>query len=117
MIVHSEQFRKDKDLQLMVQAFKRHGITLRGSSYQPMFENKLRNVLNTISFTPSHLSPGIQLADVCSKSIFLHFERGRNNRYHQIEPMFDGTSSRKYEPSIFPSPNKWYKLEHEGKVE
>jgi hypothetical protein len=67
IIVDEEEYRKDKELQNMIQDFRRDGIAIRGDNYQPTLENKLKHVLNTIAFTPSQLSAGLQLADVCSR--------------------------------------------------
>ena len=61
IVVDEEEYKKDKELQSMIRSFRRYGITIRGDDYQPILENKLRNVLNTISFTPSHQSVGIHL--------------------------------------------------------
>lgn len=108
VIIDSEEYIKDKELQSMVHGFRRFGITIRGNRYNPMYENRLKNVLNNISFTPSHLSPGIQLADVCSKCTMLHFERGKSNRFNQLSALWDKNSyDRVFEPSIFPATANW----------
>jgi hypothetical protein len=107
IVVDQEEYRKDKELQAMVQDFRRDGITIRGDNYQPMVENKLRRILNTISFTPSHLSIGLQLADVCSRVTWFHFERNKSMRFNQISSLWDRESEKIYEPSIIPSKSRW----------
>jgi hypothetical protein len=42
--------------------------------YQPSLENKLKNVLNTIAFTRSHLSAGLQPAYFISRVTWTHVE-------------------------------------------
>ena len=107
IVVDEEEYRKDKELQAMIQDFRRDGITIRGYDYQPTLENKLKNVLNAIAFTPSHLSAGLQLADVCSRVTWSHFERRKSDRFKQLSSLWDGKSGKTYEPSVFPKPTKW----------
>jgi hypothetical protein len=95
----SEVLRKDKELQEMVHRMKRVGANLRGLTYQPTYSDKLENVLNTVVFCPSHMSGGIQLADMVAYII----DRNCRARYEQgwesIKPFFDKYGS-KSEPSI-----------------
>lgn len=107
IVVDEEEYRKDKELQAMIQDFRREGITIRGYNYQPALENKLKNVLNAIAFTPSHLSAGLQLADVCSRVTWSHFERNKNDRFNQLSSLWDRHVGRTYEPSVFPRQTKW----------
>jgi hypothetical protein len=101
-IMDEEEFRKDKELREMINTFRKFGITIRGWNYNPSKENKLERVLNTVQFTPSHTSPGIQLADVCSRATFLHFERTKSNRFFELKPFWDAKDSKVYEPSVVP---------------
>jgi hypothetical protein len=48
IIVDEEEYKKDKELQLMIHNFRRDGLTIRGSNYRPMLENNLRKVLNNV---------------------------------------------------------------------
>ena len=102
VIMDEEEYRKDRKLQLMVRTFKRKGIIIRGWAYQPIYVEKIDRVLNTINFTPSVTTPGIQLADFCSRSVWQHFERGKSRRFHQLSPLWDRSDSIIYEPSVFP---------------
>ncbi len=104
IIIDEEEYRKDREIQRMVQEFRMYGITIRGMNYTPNQEENLTRVLNTISFTPSELSSGIQLADVCSRATWTHFERDKSDRYNQLSGFWDRTEYRVYEPSIVPAP-------------
>jgi len=98
VVLDEEESLKDRQLQSMAHEFRTEGAILRGQSYQPRYEDKLERVLNTITFAPSHMSPGIQLADFVSKAAFYHFERAKDNRYNQIANFWN----KPYEPSIVP---------------
>lgn len=102
VVVDEEEYRKDKELQKMVHDFRRTGIILRGWSYQPAYEDKLDRILNTITFAPSQTSPGIQLADVCSRATWSHYERNKSNRFNQLSNFWNEIGGTKYEPSIIP---------------
>ncbi len=102
VVLDEEEYRKDRELQTMTHEFRSHGVILRGQNYQPRYEDKLERVLNTITFTPSHMSPGIQLADSISKAVFSHFERGKSNRYNQLANLWNRDPTRVYEPSVVP---------------
>jgi len=102
VLFDQEEYRKDKELQAMVHEFRRTGVILRGMHYQPRYEDRLERVLNTITFAPSETSPGLQLADVCSRSTWAHFERGKSNRFNQISSLWNRSNSRRYEPSVVP---------------
>lgn len=99
----AEEYRKDKNLQEMIMGFRRYGIVLTGANYTPKKDDNLGNLLNTINMASSETSPGIQLADFCSRSVWQHFEHGKSNRFNQIAMFGDGH----YEPSIVPSIHRW----------
>lgn len=98
----AEEYRKDRLIQEMVRTFKKTGIIIRGRSYQPMYIEKIDRVLNTINFTDSIMSAGIQLADFCSRTTWQHYERSKSNRFNQLAPLWDRVGNRVYEPSVFP---------------
>lgn len=106
IMMDEEEYRKDKELQSLVHTFRRDGIMIRGTNYQPMYENTLTNVLNAPSFTPSHISPGIQLADVISRCTWTHFERQKSNRFNELQSLWD-SGDRVFEPSVVPARNRW----------
>lgn len=101
LVMDSEEHRKNKQLRSMIYSARRYGIGISGLFYQPPLD-KLERLLNTISFTPSEMCPGIQLADFCAHSIFLCFERNKCRRFKQIEPLFDRSNNTIWEPSIVP---------------
>jgi hypothetical protein len=102
VMMDAEEYRKDHAIQEMVRTFKTTGIIIRGWSYQPMYEEKLDRILNTIAFADSVTSTGIQLADVCCRTTWQHFESKKSNRFNQISPLWNGTQYRTYEPSVIP---------------
>jgi len=102
VVLDEEEYRKDRELQTMTHEFRNHGVILRGESYQPRYEDKLERVLNTITFAPSHMSPGIQLADSISKAVFSHFERCKSNRFNQLSTLWNRDLTKVYEPSVVP---------------
>jgi hypothetical protein len=102
VILDEEEYRKDKELQQMAHEFRTEGVILRGWGYQPVYEDKLDNVLNSIMFTPSHMSPGIQLADACSRVTWYQHEYGGSTRFAQLTSLWNRDSKRIYEPSTIP---------------
>jgi len=102
VMMDSEEYRKDHKLQEMIREFKTTGIIIRGSAYQPRYIEKLDRILNTISFLDSDLSTGIQLADVCCRTVWQHFEHGKSNRFNQLAPLWNRDKNRIYEPSLVP---------------
>lgn len=107
VIVDEEEYKKDKEVRVMIHQLRRFGATIRGQNYQPSKENNLKRILNSISLSPSEMSTGIQLADVCSRSIWAHFEHKKSNRFNQILELFDRNATRIFEPSIVPLPKDW----------
>lgn len=80
---------------------KRHG------AETPSIDNQLDRLLNTISISPSEMSAGIQPADVCSRSIWSHFENSKSHRYEQLQPFFDSNGGKVYEPFVVPERRIW----------
>jgi hypothetical protein len=101
MVMDTEEYRKDKALQSLVHKARKFGINICGWSYHPTIDH-LELCLNTVTFVPSEMSPGIQLTDFCAHSIFKYSERGKGNRYNQLSPLFNRNGSKVYEPSFVP---------------
>ncbi len=57
--------------------------------YSGTSARKLRNIIETIFFAPSHATRLLQVADFCAHATFLHYERGNSQRFNQIEGRFD----------------------------
>jgi hypothetical protein len=108
LVVDEESYLHDKQMQNMISYYRKYGITIRGQNYQPIYENSLNKILNTIHFTPSYLSPGIQLADICARATFMHFARNKSNRHNQLESLWDRNEERVYEPVLFPNRSRWF---------
>ena len=98
----AEEYRKDRLIQEMVRTFKKTGIIIRGYTYQPRYVEKIDRILNTINFTASNMSAGIQLADFCSRTTWQHYERSKSSRFKQLSPLWDKSNNTVYEPSVFP---------------
>jgi hypothetical protein len=102
VMMDTEEYRKDHLIQEMVRTFKTTGIIIRGWNYQPMYEEHLERILNTIGFSDSDLSTGIQLADVCCRTVWQHFEHGKSDRFKQLATLWNRDNDRIYEPSVVP---------------
>jgi len=61
------------------------------------FTSKYRNFIETIFLTPSHLSVGIQFADMVAGAIGRKFNSGDNTFYDIVEPLFRKSSSGRIE--------------------
>jgi hypothetical protein len=102
VMMDAEEYRKDHAIQEMVRTFKKTGVIIRGWDYQPMYEERLDRILNTIAFADSKTSVGIQLADFCSRTTWQHFEREKSERFKQLSPLWNRVGTKIYEPSIVP---------------
>ena len=98
----AEEYRKDHLIQEMVRTFKKTGIIIRGFTYQPRYVEKIDRILNTINFTDSNMSAGIQLADFVARTTWQHYERNKSRRFKQLSPLWDRDNDRIYEPSVVP---------------
>lgn len=103
VVVDEEEYKKDKEIRKMIHQLRRYGASIKGEYYQPQHDSKLERVLNAINYSPSEMSAGIQLADVCSRSIWSHFEKQKSHRYEQLKSWFNRVGSRVVEPSVVPS--------------
>lgn len=103
VIMDEEEVRKDKLIQEMILTLKITGTEIRGWSYNPQYRDRLDRILNTITFANSSITTGIQLADVCCRTVWQHYERGKSERFEQMTPFWNRESNGKiYEPSIIP---------------
>jgi len=99
--IDEEEYKKDKKLRQMVHDFRRKGTVNQGLLYRSSKINRLERILNAISFTPSEMSPGIQLADFISRTTWLHFERNKSRRFNQLRH-WDAHNGIQYEPCVIP---------------
>ena len=104
IVVDEEEYRRDKDLREMIHDFRTKGIILRSWDYNPRFENTLERILNAVNFSPSSMSPGLQLADMITRTTWSHFERNKSNRFDQLKGLWNDPSRTAYDPSVVPKP-------------
>ncbi len=85
-------------LQKAIISFRKNGIGI-GPQRRP---DRLDNILNNINFCPSHLSPGLQLADFAASAVWQKHERGNDEFYKIIEPLWedDQASQKTYRDSL-----------------
>ena len=102
IVVDSEEYRKDTELREMIHDFRTNGIILRSWDYNPMYENTLKSILNTVNYTPSYQSPGIHLSDVVSRSTWAHNEHAKSDRINQLVGLWNDPSRQAYDPSVVP---------------
>lgn len=55
---------------------------------------QLRNIVDTVFFTPSHTSTMLQLVDFCAYAVFSKYERGKDERFREIQPKFNEWGAR-----------------------
>ncbi|MDR1992959.1 MAG: DUF3800 domain-containing protein [Nitrososphaerota archaeon] len=95
-------FRRLSLIQEMILGLRIFGME-RGYSYPALsVVEGLDRILNTIGFSDSSIIPGIQLADVCCRTVWQNYERGKDERYKQLESHFNNTGA--VEPVVIP---KW----------
>lgn len=93
----------EREIQEMVHNAKTDGIKIGGPNLREDQDRKLRFVLNSAVFSPSHMSPGIQIADYVAYATRSHFERHKGDRYREFEHLWKcGWNFR--EPSLIPRP-------------
>jgi hypothetical protein len=102
VIMDAEEYRKDRLIQEMVRTFKRNGIIIRGYNYRPQYIEKIDRIIDTINFTDSDVSSGIQLADFCARTTWQHYERNKSRRFQELSVLWDRVGNTIYEPSVFP---------------
>ena len=78
------------NLKALVKDARNRGIFLSGASgrYDDGPNSKLPSLLNNLDFNNSENSPGIQLADFCSHTVWRKYERTQENRFSQIQDLF-----------------------------
>ena len=101
-VMDSEQYRTDKDIQAMIHEGRRLGMTIRGIEYDPKIESRLEHVLNSLTFSPSEMCPGIQLSDFVAYVVWSKYERNKVRRFLQIRQCFDHDDINVYEPCVIP---------------
>lgn len=57
---------------------------------------QLRNIVDTVFLTPSHTSTMLQLVDFCAYAVFSKYERGKDERFRQVQPKLDQHGLREF---------------------
>ncbi len=76
----------DESLVTAFEVYKREG-----TNFQ-----KITRIIDTIFFTPSETSAFLQLCDFVAYAVFSKFERGKDDRFREIESKFDPYGIRKF---------------------
>ena len=76
-IADEENHKNDDEIRKLIYKMKREGASIPSRSH-PTVPNYLDQLLNTATMSPSEMSTGIQLADVCCRSIWAHFQTGQS---------------------------------------
>jgi hypothetical protein len=97
----------EKAIQAMIHEAKTIGIKIGGPNLPSDKDSRLKNVLNTVVCCPSHMSPGIQLADYVAYATFSHHERAQSRRYNQVRDLWR-TVGYFTEPSVVPREKSLY---------
>jgi len=97
-IVDTQSF--EREMQQMVHESRRSGIKIAGR-LPIVTDSNLENVLNSVVCCPSHMSPGVQLADFVAYATFSHFERDKSRRCNQVSSLWRKAEWFS-EPSVVP---------------
>ena len=100
VIYDEDKIQFDLLLQKAIINFRKNGIEI---GPQPS-SDKLENILNNINFCPSHLSPGLQLADFAAGAVWQRYERGNDEFYKIIESLWEDEQASQaiYRDSLIP---------------
>ena len=81
---------QDRNAKDLIQSARRSGIVLQSAiNPQPISDTTLPDLVETILFSPSQDSPGIQLVDFVAYATWKAHEEGKDTRFKQILPYFD----------------------------
>lgn len=94
----------DKNVKNLISRAKRTGIVLQGMLNPDPFrtDTKLPSILESIFFSPSEDSGGIQLVDFCAYAIWKNFEEKKSRRFKEIYELFDSNQGVIYGLKIWP---------------
>lgn len=101
VVYDEEESRNDVKLRNMMHSISGHGAHMPGFDYQQFKNDKLENILNTVQFCPSELSPGIQYADFIARSVWQHHEKHKSDRYNEIASIWERAGDSTYGDFVF----------------
>ncbi|MFB6162408.1 MAG: DUF3800 domain-containing protein [Halococcoides sp.] len=92
----------DRQLRELIYNAQEDGISLPGARYKS--DTTLPRIMDTITMTPSEMSPGIQLADVVAYQVYGEYTHsGSSHGFESLEHLFRDPSGTTFtEPSVFP---------------
>ena len=100
LLMDTETMASQAAMQKIVHTGRRFGTRIGGTPGAP--DNpRLDRILNTLVFTPSHMSAGVQIADFVAYATWSHFERDKSARFHKISHLWRRTITFQ-EPSVVP---------------
>jgi hypothetical protein len=100
LLMDTENMASQAAMQKIVHAGRRWGGRIGGIIGAP--DNpRLDRILNTLVFTPSHMSAGVQIADFVAYATWSNFERSKGDRYGQIAHLWRRVVGFS-EPSVVP---------------
>lgn len=88
-VMDEEEKKSDRRLKKLIQDSREQGIVLQTLHDPYRTDTKLPRIVESILFVPSGDCSGIALADFCSHSIWLKYQRNLRRRYDQIKHLFD----------------------------
>jgi hypothetical protein len=103
VIMDDEQAYRDTQLKEKIAEKRRDGAIIRGHQYDPRYSEHFEPIINSLLFSKSEESPGIQLADFVAKTAWYHFAYNKSDRFTQIKHLFDRSAQgRVFEPCVIP---------------
>jgi hypothetical protein len=100
ILMDTETMASQAAMQKIVHSGRRWGARIFGVVGAP--DNpRLDRILNTLVFTPSHMSAGVQIADFVAYATWSNFERAKGDRFRQIATLWRRTGGFA-EPSVVP---------------
>ena len=101
VVIDSAGFRHDSQIQATVARIRARGTRLSGPG-STMVPNSYLERIKSVEFHHSQDTAGIQLADAVAYATYSRFERGRGDRYKQLEPLWRRRKNGWREPSLIP---------------
>lgn len=94
------EYRFDKQLRRLVFEAQNSGIEISGARKD---SSKIPRIMDTVTLSPSEMSPGLQIADFVAYATRHEYEYGGSNRFDEISDLFrDPEGVSLTEPSLVP---------------
>lgn len=103
IMMDNEEWSQDLMMMKMVHKARKVGIKLGGWGYSQKRDSKLERLLNSIVFSPSEMSVGIQMADFIAYATWSAYERGKSDRFKETRRFWRTMGELgPREPSVIP---------------